>query len=89
MLFSGIDVAGVDLQPIENGERENSLFFLTYLLIIQIIIMATVVGNVGIVIDRFNTASSKGILIERQRSFKLNYNNSQRDKDQKLAVSGL
>ena len=57
----------IDKQPEQNVTAGNSLFFVAYLAIMQIVVFSLLIG---IIIDRFNAVSGKGILTERQRDFK-------------------
>jgi len=67
-MFSGMDVTGVDMQPVKNSEGINALFFVFFLIVTKLVLFSLLVG---IIIDQFNTTSGNGMLTEKQRNFKL------------------
>lgn len=68
VMFRTMDIKGSDEQPVQNAQASNCLFFVTYIILIQLVIFPLLVS---IIMDQFNATSGKGILTQAQRKFKV------------------
>ena len=68
VMFNAMDINGENQQPRQNASWSNAFYFVSFLVVIRLVIFACVVG---VVIDQFNTTSGKGMLTEKQRNFQV------------------
>ena len=67
VMYSGMDASGVDNQPVTDYSPVMALFF-----VIQIFVCAFFILNmvVGVIIEKFNQMSGRGMLTDDQKNFK-------------------